>query len=165
MSSIDEGALEVMPGKSYPPAALAGGALLLYDGTCGFCARSVQFVLRRERRRRTLRFASLQGPYGSDLRARHPELDGVDSTIWYDPPGPGRAERALTRSDAVLEVLSYLGGAWRLLGGLGRVVPRVARDAAYDIVARYRRKLASNDHCVLPIAEQRARFPEMAEKG
>ena len=34
-------------------------ALLLYDGTCGFCAQSVQFVLRHDRKRRTLRFSSL----------------------------------------------------------------------------------------------------------
>jgi predicted DCC family thiol-disulfide oxidoreductase YuxK len=138
------------------------GALLLYDGTCGFCARSVQFVLRREGRRRTLRFASKQGPCGSDLRARHPELEGVDSIIWYAPPEPGLAERVLVRSDAVLEVLSYLGGAWRMLGVLGRIVPRAVRDMAYDFVARRRRRLASNDLCIVPAAEQRARFPEMA---
>lgn len=149
----------------YPLSLLAraGGALLLYDGDCGFCARSVQFVLRHERRRRTLRFASLQGPYGSEVRARHAEVDGVDSIIWYEPPGgeAGRGERVLVRSDAVLAVLSYLGGGWRLLGALGRLVPRVVRDGAYDLVARHRRRLASNDVCLLPTVAQRARFPEM----
>lgn len=135
--------------------------MLLYDGSCGFCARSVQFVLRHERRRRTLRFASLQGPYGAEVRARHAELDSVDSIIWYEPPGASRAERVLVRSDAILELLSYLGGGWRLLGGLGRLVPRGARDLAYDLVARYRRRLASNDVCVLPTPAQRARFPEL----
>ena len=32
--------------------------ILLYDGTCGFCAESLQLVLRHDRRR-TLRFAAL----------------------------------------------------------------------------------------------------------
>jgi predicted DCC family thiol-disulfide oxidoreductase YuxK len=150
-----------MQRKSDLPAARTGGAILLYDGNCGFCARSVQLILRYERRRRTLHFASLQGPYGSEVRARQPELNGVDSIIWYDPPGSGRAERVLVRSAAVLEVLSYLGGGWRLLGGLGRVVPSVARDLAYNLVARYRLRLASNDSCVLPTAEQRARFADI----
>jgi predicted DCC family thiol-disulfide oxidoreductase YuxK len=147
-------------------AADNGGALLLYDGSCGFCARSVQFVLRHEGRRRTLRFASLQGAYGSEVRAWHPALEGVDSIIWYDPPGPDRAGRVLVRADAVLEVLQYLGGAWRVLGVLGRIVPRAVRDAAYDLVARHRRRLASNDVCMVLTPEQRARFPEMAlERG
>lgn len=173
MSSTAEGAVGVVAGHTEPRESGAGVALLLYDGDCGFCARSVQFVLRRERRRRTLRFASLQGPYGSEVRARHPEVDGVDSIIWYEPPGgesrpeagrgpgAGRGERVLVRSDAVLAVLSYLGGGWRLLGALGRLVPRVVRDAAYDLVAHHRRRLASNDACLLPTAEQRVRFPEM----
>ena len=60
-------------------------ALLLYDGSCGFCARSVQFVLRHEGARRTLRFASLQSPAGAEIRARHPDLNAIDSVIWYEP--------------------------------------------------------------------------------
>jgi predicted DCC family thiol-disulfide oxidoreductase YuxK len=145
-------------------AAAAAGPWLLFDGTCGFCARSVQFVLRHEGRRRTLRFASLQGAYGRDVRARQPELTHVDSIIWCAPSEPGRAERVLMRSDAVLEVLQYLGGGWRVLGVLGRAVPRVVRDAAYDLVAGHRRRLASNEACLLPAADQRARFPETLQK-
>lgn len=109
-----------------------------------------------------LRFASLEGPNGSDVRARHPELEGVDSIIWYDPLGRDRTDRVLARSDAVLEVLQYLGGGWRVLAVLGRAVPRAFRDAAYDLVARHRRRLASNDVCVVPTPEQRERFPELA---
>ncbi|HET7564592.1 MAG TPA: DCC1-like thiol-disulfide oxidoreductase family protein [Gemmatimonadaceae bacterium] len=135
--------------------------ILLYDGTCGVCARSVQFVLRHEGRVRTLRFASLQGPYGSDVRARHPELEAVDSIIWYAPVYDGRAERVLVRTDAVVQVLAYLGGGWRVLGALIHIVPRVVRDGVYDLVARHRHRLASNDVCVVPTAEQRVRFPEM----
>lgn len=67
--------------------------LLLYDGGCGVCARSVQFLLRRDRRRKTLRFASLDSPLGRDLTARHSHLAGVDSVIWFDawPTGPDGA--------------------------------------------------------------------------
>jgi hypothetical protein len=68
--------------------------VLLYDGTCGFCAESVQLVLRHDRRR-TLRFAALQGAFGVDVRARHPELARVDSVVWVDPPLAGQAERVL----------------------------------------------------------------------
>jgi predicted DCC family thiol-disulfide oxidoreductase YuxK len=134
-------------------------ALLLFDGTCGFCARSVQFVLCHERRRRSLRFASLRSRAGTDVRSRHPELQSVDSVIWLDPADESRDERLYVRSAAVLHVLRYLGGPWRLLAALGAVVPRAIRDGVYDFVARHRQRLArGGPACLHPTAEQRARF-------
>jgi predicted DCC family thiol-disulfide oxidoreductase YuxK len=133
------------------------GALLLYDGTCGLCARSVQFVLAHERAPGTLRFAPLDGATGRAIRAAHPELDGVDSLIWVDPTES--SARVLVRSTAVLEVARYLGGIWRVLGAVGRLVPRALRDATYDLVARHRQQIAGRaDACLLPSVEQRGRF-------
>src|SRR4051812_7086526 len=74
-STTNAGRIRAM--KDEPP-------LLLFDGTCGFCAQSVQFVLRHERRRQTLRFASLQSHSGTEVRERHPELIHVDSVIWLE---------------------------------------------------------------------------------
>ena len=134
-------------------------AMLLYDGSCGFCAESVQFVLRHDRRRRTLRFASLQGAIGTDVRRRHPELDDVDSVIWYEPGGAADGDVLLVRSSAVLRVLRYLGGMWRLLAWLAALVPRPVRDRAYDFIARHRHKLVRGAPvCVVPAADQRERF-------
>jgi predicted DCC family thiol-disulfide oxidoreductase YuxK len=134
-------------------------ALLLYDGSCGFCARSVQFVLRHESRRRTLRFAALDSAIGIDVRARHPEIEGVDSVVWVEPAETNAPERVLVRSAAVLCVLRYLGGVWRALAGLAAIVPRSLADAVYDFVARHRHKLTrGNPACVIPTPEQRSRF-------
>lgn len=131
--------------------------MLLYDGTCGFCARSVQFVLRHEGRGGTLRFARLEGPLGTTLRSRHPELATIDSVLWYEPPTAGSPERLLWRSRGALRVARYLGGFWALLASLGALVPRPLRDAVYDWIARHRRELAA-DACLVPTPEQRARF-------
>ena len=134
-------------------------AMLLFDGTCGFCAQSVQFVLRRERRRRTLRFASLQSNAGSDVRTRHPELDQVDSVIWVEPGDGAAGETVYVRSAAVLRVLHYLGGIWTVLAWLAVLVPRFIRDAVYDLVARNRQRLIRGGMaCLLPTPEQRTRF-------
>ena len=130
--------------------------MLLYDGTCGFCAASVQFVLRRERQH-TLRFAALESEAGREVRARHSQLAGVDSMIWVDAPGTA-AERVLLRSDAALRVARYLGGPWRL-SAIGRLVPRLLRDGLYDLVARHRHRLISESaQCYLPPPAVRARF-------
>ena len=133
------------------------GALLLYDGSCGFCAGSVQFVLGHEGARRTLRFAPLQGTRGTELLRQHPGLQRIDSLIWYEPASAGRGERLLVRSSAVIAVAAYLGSVWRLLAVVARIIPRPVRDAAYDWVARHRHQLAA-ESCLVPTPEQRVRF-------
>ena len=133
------------------------GPVLLYDGTCGFCAESVQLVLRHDRRG-TLRFAPLQGAVGAALLRGHPELDGVDSMVWAEPGPPGSPGRVLTRSDAALRIARYLGGWWRLAAA-ARLVPRPLRNAGYDLIARHRhRLLAGGPACLVPAPEVRARF-------
>jgi len=131
--------------------------VLLYDGTCGFCAESVQLVLRHDRRR-TLRFASLQGAFGAEVRARHPELAGVDTVVWLEPGSNERSERVLLRSDAALRVAAYLGG-WFHLARVAAVLPRPVRDAAYNLVARHRHQLTGEaPNCLVPAPDARARF-------
>ena len=131
--------------------------ILLYDGTCGFCARSVQFVLRHERGDGALRFARLEGPLGSALRSRRPELATIDSLLWYEPSTAGSPERLLWRSAGALRVARYLGGVWAVLGSLGALVTSPIRDAAYDWIARHRHQLAA-DACLIPTPGQKARF-------
>ena len=136
------------------------GPVLLYDGTCGFCAESVQLVLRHDRRQ-TLRFAALQGEFGAAVRARHPELDWGMSVVWIEPAGQGE-ERVLTRSDAALRVAKYLGG-WFALGRVGAWVPRRLRDGVYDLIASHRhRLLASGPSCLVPHPSVRSRFLDSA---
>jgi predicted DCC family thiol-disulfide oxidoreductase YuxK len=132
------------------------GPLLLYDGSCGFCADTVQFVLRHDVRARTLNFASLQGPTGMAIRGRHPELASADSVVWLE----GMDDAApLVRSAAALRVMHYLGGAWGALATVARLVPRSVRDWGYDLVARHRHRLSADGAaCVIPTAEERARF-------
>jgi predicted DCC family thiol-disulfide oxidoreductase YuxK len=133
-------------------------AFLLYDGECGFCSGTVQFVLRRDPNG-PLTFVRLQGPFATELRARHPELAGVDSVVWVEPAAGGQPERTFTKSDAALRIASYLGGAWRLASA-ARVVPRGIRDAVYDVIARHRHRIAGRV-CFVPRPEERVRFLDL----
>src|SRR5436853_856030 len=87
--------------------------VLLYDGLCGFCNKTVQMILRRDRRG-AMRFAALQSAYGEAVRARHPELQNVDSVVLVER-GRDDEERIFIRSDAALRIAAYLGGWWKLL--------------------------------------------------
>jgi len=134
------------------------GPILLYDGVCGFCDRTVQFVLNRDPGG-VMRFATLQGAFSAGIIDRFPELRSADSLVLVEYDAPGRVARVLLRSDAALQIGIYLGGAIGVLSRIGRVVPRFLRDAAYDLFARHRYRLFGRyDHCPLPPPTVRNRF-------
>ena len=66
----------------------------------------------------------------------------------------------LERSAAVLYTLEHLGGVWRVLAALGRLVPPRLRDALYDAVAatRYRVFGTKTEACPLLPPALRQRF-------
>ena len=133
----------------------ADAPVLLYDGVCGFCNRTVQMILDNDRRG-SMRFAALQSDYGRAVVGRHAELQGVDSVVFVEPSTEG--ERVYVRSDAALKVASYLGGLWKV-SLCAYVVPRALRDYFYDLFARNRyRVFGKYDQCMLPPPEARARF-------
>lgn len=151
------------PDSDFSPSRRLGASLLLYDGTCGFCAASVQWVLRRDRQG-ILLFAPLQGETARPILARHPELAGVDSVVWVD--GNGKAleaqkplESVRVRSDAAIAVGLYLGGGYSVAARLATLVPRPIRDWVYDQIARHRHTIIPGDpSCMLPTPAERGRF-------
>ncbi len=136
--------------------ASAHSPVLLYDGVCGFCNKTVQMILDQDREGRML-FAALQSEYGRRLVARHPSLEKVDSVVLLERTKEGE-ERVFVRSAAALRVAKYLGGAWKLFL-LFYLVPAPVRDFFYNLLARYRyRFFGKYDACLLPPPEVRARF-------
>lgn len=132
-----------------------GAPVLLYDGVCGFCNKSVQLILDHDRRG-SMRFAALQSDYGQAVIERHAELRGIDSVVYIEQ-APG-GERVYTRSDAALKVAAYLGGFWKIFLA-AKVLPRALRDYCYDLFARNRYKFFGKyDTCMLPPPEVRSRF-------
>ena len=124
--------------------------VVLYDGVCGLCDRYVQFLLRHDRRR-SFRFAPLQGAFAARALGRHgPALATTLSTIVLLESPETPAERVRFRSDAVLAILVGLGGAWRFFALL-RMVPRPVRDAVYALVARVRHRIFGKlGSCAIP---------------
>ena len=130
--------------------------VLLYDGVCGFCNKSVQMILDHDRRGE-MRFAALQSDFGRAVVERHPELQGVDSVVFLDT-SDGGAERVFVRSEAALRVASYLGGPWKVFLA-ARLLPARLRDFLYNLFARNRYKIFGKyDSCMLPSPDVRSRF-------
>lgn len=128
---------------------------IFYDGNCGLCHRFVRFVLSEDRGGRAFQFSPLGGER-FEAETTPAQREGLpDSVVVKTSDGD-----LLTRSDAALHVLKRLGGLWRLLAGLLAVVPRTARDAAYDRVAAIRHQLFAKptDACPVMRTDVRARF-------
>ena len=131
--------------------------VLLYDGVCGFCNKTVQMILERDPAG-TMRFAALQSDYGRAVVERHTSLRGVDSVVFVENANGGSRERVFVRSDAALKVVAYLGGFWKIFLA-AYVVPKPLRDYFYDLFARNRyRVFGKYDTCMLPPPEVRSRF-------
>jgi predicted DCC family thiol-disulfide oxidoreductase YuxK len=130
-----------------------GKQIVLFDGVCNLCNRSVQFVIRHDPNDR-FRFASLQGETGRKLLAeRGIDTASTDSIILIDP-----GVALYIKSDAALELARNLKGyGW--LPVLFGWLPRSLRDAAYDLVARNRyRWFGKQEQCMVPSPELRGRF-------
>jgi predicted DCC family thiol-disulfide oxidoreductase YuxK len=132
--------------------SLPAGPLVLYDGDCGLCARSVRFILEHERDHQIV-FAPLQGPTAALARQRHPRIpQSVDSVVYISD---GRAH---LRSKAMLHAATHLRAPWRW-GHALRWVPGFLLDLAYRVVAAVRYRIWGHaDACRMATPEQRPRF-------
>jgi len=125
--------------------------LLVYDGECGFCARSVQFILKHEERH-DLRFVPRDSEFGKELRRRF-HLEAVESMLWID------GDKAFVESDATLNAAKYVGGVWAILARIGLLIPTSLRNFCYRIIARNRKRISARMNvCLVPTAEQKLRF-------
>lgn len=140
------------PAERSAPAAAATVTIVLFDGVCNLCNGAVQFLLRRDRRRR-FRFAALQSAAGRALLAEYGLPTETLETLVVLTGG-----RARLRSDAALHLARRLPWPWPLLAAF-TILPRPLRDALYAFVARHRyRWFGRTESCMLPSAETADRF-------
>jgi predicted DCC family thiol-disulfide oxidoreductase YuxK len=126
-------------------------AIVIFDGLCHFCDRSVQFILARDRRA-YFRFAPSQSETARTLldRAGLPEAPGTIVLI--------DADGSWLRSTATLRIARALGFPWSLFAVL-LWLPRVVRDPVYALVARNRlRWFGRRDACRIPTPDEASRF-------
>ena len=138
------------PGKVKPQA----NDIVLFDGVCNLCSRSVFFIIQRDRKE-IFKFASLQSSFGQQ------QLDKfkIDKNLLHSLILI-RSNQIFHRSDAALEIAKQLSGAWPVLY-IFKILPRFLRDGIYNLIARNRYRLfGKKDACWIPTPELKERFLE-----
>lgn len=127
--------------------------VLVFDGVCNLCDRSVRFVLRHDKAGR-FRFTANQSPAGRDLLRRHGlDPDAVDSLVLI------RGGEAFMHSEAVRRIGAALPPPWRYVAALARLIPRAIRDPIYRFIARRRyRWFGRREQCMMPDPQVADRF-------
>lgn len=128
-------------------------AIVFFDGICGFCNQSVNFLMARDTHRK-LKFAPLQG---ETARERLPEnlWQDVNTLVFH------RDGATYVRSAAVVRILLTIGGVWSVAGMMLWLIPLPLRDLGYRVVARLRYRIfGKRDACRLPTAEDRGAMLE-----
>jgi len=127
-------------------------AIVVFDGECAFCDRSVKWIIDHDRAGR-FRFAARQSPVGQRLLAEHGlPPQGVESMVLVDGP------RVSTHSTAVLRIAGRLPFPWKA-AAVFQLLPRSIRDFFYRQVAKRRYRIAGKmPVCSVPSPEQRGRI-------
>ena len=125
-------------------------SIVFYDGLCGLCDKSVQFLLSIDTKHRLL-FSPLQGETAKK-KLTTTQRHTLDSIIFY------HNGVSLNKSTAILTILKVIGGTWGLLYGF-IIMPRFIRDLVYDCVANNRYRLFGKfDQCKIPSPQQKKQF-------
>ena len=126
--------------------------VILFDGICNFCNSSVNFIIKRNRKK-DIRFAALQSDAGRQLLSQYQlPVREMESIVFIENG------KAYVRSTAALRISRHLNAAWPLCYGF-IIIPRFIRDAVYNWIAANRYKwFGVQEQCMLPTPDVRERF-------
>jgi predicted DCC family thiol-disulfide oxidoreductase YuxK len=126
-------------------------AVILFDGTCAFCERSVRFIASRDQG--YFKFGASQNAEGQALLAKFGTTREAARSLILIEGG-----QIYLRSDAVLRIAGRMKAPWRFARAF-LAVPRPIRDLVYRFVAAIRHRIAGQSNaCEIPPPEIRARL-------
>ena len=124
-------------------------SIVFYDGDCGFCNQSIQFILKHRKHDR-FQFIALQSDKAKALLAPFNIAISME-TIYVI-----QNHQVYEKSTAILKIAKSLKQPYQLLR-LGYILPRFIRDGLYAIISRNRHKLHQG-FCVLPTEKEKKLF-------
>lgn len=131
----------------------AAKPLILFDGVCNLCERSVMFIIRNDRAGH-FRFCSLQSDAAKTILDEYKHGNDTLASVLLLSNG-----ELYKRSRAALRIARHLDGLWPAFYYLFFWVPTFVADPIYNFVGKRRYKwFGRKDACWVPDAELRRRF-------
>lgn len=126
--------------------------IVIFDGVCNLCNRFVNFILRKDRKKR-FKFSALQSSTGQKLLKDYKlDFSTIDTVIYI------KNLKVFTKSSAALHILKDIGGFWKILF-VFIIVPKFIRDYCYTFIARNRyRWFGKLDSCMIPTEKDKEMF-------
>jgi len=116
--------------------------LVLFDGSCGFCNSTVQFILKHEKEDDIIFISSLSDEYQLLVKPYSLPQEMNSVIVIYN-------NIISQKSSAALMICQWLKWPFSMLRFL-KIAPRFIRDAIYDLIADNRHSISSNSkNCVL----------------
>ena len=128
---------------------LNNSLIVMYDGDCGFCCRTVRFVLKNGDD--SILFTPLDSNKSSEIFKEQGITDPDKETFYFCEKG-----LLFERSKAAFHLSAYLRYPYKAMI-VFKWIPAVFTDPFYNLIARNRKKLA-REGCLLPTLDERKRF-------
>ena len=124
--------------------------IVFYDGDCGLCNTSVQFVLNHEKSN-SVYFSAIQSEFTKVFFKSRGLAQPDFSTFYFYKEG-----QIFVKSTAALKLTKYLRFPYSFLQ-LFLVLPSFIRNLVYTFISK-RRLTFRNGFCVIPSLENQKRF-------
>jgi predicted DCC family thiol-disulfide oxidoreductase YuxK len=125
--------------------------IILFDGTCAFCERSVRFIASRDHG--YFKFGASQNPEGQALLQQFGTTREAARSMILIEDG-----QIYLRSTAALRITRRMTAPWKFAAIL-LWIPVPVRDAVYRVIAAVRHRIFGRSNaCEIPPPEIRARL-------
>ncbi|MFL2568123.1 MAG: thiol-disulfide oxidoreductase DCC family protein [Flavobacteriales bacterium] len=125
--------------------------IILFDSTCLMCNNFVKYLIKLDKDE-VFKFTSTNGVTAKKIFEKSTDqLEKIDSVIFYN-------KKVYTKSSAVINILSELGGIYKL-AYIFNIIPSFISDSIYDYIARNRFQwFGKLDKCPMPEKKNISRF-------
>ena len=131
--------------------------IVLFDGVCNLCNRSVTFIIDHEIEPK-IKFAALQSKFAKQLlNSHHINGEAINSIVLIESE-----HKVYLKSKAVLRLSKYLNRPISFVQVFS-IIPSFISDTIYDLIARNRYHWFGNTAtCRVPTPELKNRFIDSA---
>lgn len=124
--------------------------VIIFDGNCGFCNKTIMFIARNDKNNR-FEFTSSLSNFGIKLLLKHKINYLEKSTIIL-------VENEIYIKSVAIRKILFKIPFYKMISYLMFLFPRTLSDYVYDFISKNRKLILKNNICEIPNVEIRKKF-------